>query len=97
MPDFTAKTEYEVTFLRGGLAGNITFTRWATCSEVAAEEAREGFQWQFGYWPRCPILIKEVSKEAVGREEHEPCQRGTLGCSVDHPSRSDRDDKCEPW
>lgn len=65
MPEvINGKVEYEVTFLRGGLAGNITFTRWATCTEVAAEEARYGFQEQCGYWPHCPILVKQVIKES---------------------------------
>lgn len=30
---------------------------------------------------------------ATGRAEHEPCQRGTVGCSVDH--RGDTD--CRTW
>lgn len=29
------------------------------------------------------------------REEDEPCQRGTVGCCVDH--KGERDDTCETW
>lgn len=32
---------------------------------------------------------------ATDREEHEPCQRGTHGCSIDHNGQ--RDDDCETW
>jgi len=31
---------------------------------------------------------------AYGRPETEPCQRGTIGCAVDH---ADRNTPCEPW
>lgn len=30
---------------------------------------------------------------ATDRREDEPCQRGTIGCSVDHKS----DSPCETW
>lgn len=30
-----------------------------------------------------------------GRKETDPCQKGTVGCCVDHDK--DRDDTCETW
>lgn len=32
---------------------------------------------------------------AVGRSEHDPCQKGTVGCSVNHPVGHET--SCEVW
>jgi len=32
---------------------------------------------------------------AHDREESEPCERGTVGCAIDHTR--DADDSCEVW
>lgn len=61
-PVYGDKVEWEVTFLRNEPGkSNPVFTRWAEESTTAAEEAKEGFQWVYGYWPNCPVLVKQVT------------------------------------
>ena len=57
------KHEYEVTFLRGK-GKDVMFTRWSSDSITAEEEARQGFQWQYGYWPTCPAIVKDTGRVA---------------------------------
>lgn len=33
-------------------------------------------------------------KIAWGRDEHDPCERGTVGCSIEHATG---DEECETW
>jgi hypothetical protein len=46
-------------------------------------------------WLTCGRITtdKPAGKTAWDRKEHEPCQRGTVGCSVDHEG----DEPCETW
>lgn len=37
-----------------------------------------------------------MSDEAVGRDPQDPCERGTVGCSVRHPATGPEGD-CETW
>lgn len=50
---------YVVTFLRGGVAGDLSFIIEAEDSTAAKEKASELFQSQCGYWPRCPAIVME--------------------------------------
>jgi len=40
-------------------------------------------------------VVPAPAPVAWGRPETDPCQRGTVGCSVDHPAGPET--KCEPW
>jgi hypothetical protein len=40
--------------------------------------------------------IPAPTATAWGRAEDEPCERGTVGCSVDHTA-SGHDSHCETW
>lgn len=52
---------YVVKFRKtsGGLR---EFHRWADTADAAVEDAKEGFQWAYGYWPADPVDISEVSE-----------------------------------
>lgn len=45
-------------------------------------------------WATDDMIAEVVSPVAVGRAEDEPCQRLTVGCSVDH---AQGEYPCETW
>lgn len=51
-----AKHEFRVIFWHRGR--EVGFFRWETTEAQAIEDAKKGFQWQYGYWPNDPIRVE---------------------------------------
>jgi hypothetical protein len=47
-------------------------------------------------WYRSVRFAAMTAPVAAGRRETDPCERGTVGCSVDHV-RADRGTACATW
>lgn len=43
-----------------------TFLRWAETPEEAVEDARDGFQWAYGYWNDGEARVTRLGQEEEG-------------------------------
>ena len=57
------KRQYAVTFQRSN-GKTATFFRWGRTEAWAISEAKDGFQWAYGYYPDEPIKTEDITPDA---------------------------------
>lgn len=47
--------------------------------------------------PTIPDVVGHIRAIAWDRDETDPCERGTEGCSIDHTTEGRKSPSCETW